>query len=79
MLVATLLLGVNLLFFIFSLVLAFCGAALGVELAKQVDEWLQRTFSTCPTEIDWVASVEPFIIVFALNYLAFIAVSFPYK
>lgn len=72
MFIATLLLGVSLLFFIVSLVLAFCGAALGIAFAEQVDEWLQRTFSTSPTEIDWTISVKPFSIAFALNYLVFV-------
>lgn len=72
MLVATLLLGVNLLFFIFSLVLAFCDVTLGVEVAKQADDWLQKTFGGSPTEIDWLVPVKSFIIAFALNYLVFV-------
>lgn len=75
MFVATLLLGVNLLFFIFSLVLTFCAGALGFGILKQVDDWLQRTFNASPTEIDWTAFIKPFIIGFALEYLGFIILS----
>lgn len=79
MFVATLLLGINLLFFIFSLVLAFCTAVLGLELAKQADYWFQKTFSASPTEIPWKVSVKPFIEGFALEYMVFIALSALYK
>lgn len=79
MLVATLLLGVNPLFFIFSLVLAFCGLALAFEFLKQADEWLQRTFSASPTEIPWTITVKPFIVGFALDYLVFATLGIFYK
>lgn len=77
MFVATLLLGINLLFFIFSLVLAFCSVALGIESVKQIDDWFQKTFNASPSEIDWMDSVKSFIIGFALMYLGFIVLSIP--